>query len=191
MRPDELVLDLGCGLDKVPGAIGMDRASLPTVDVIYDLERTPYPFQDNSFQELHMYHVLEHVNEPVQVLDEVWRISRPGAIVNIRVPHSSSFYAWVDPTHKRPFSYFSFDYLTEAHAYGYYSVARFEIVHRRLVYFMAAYRDQKVDWKRKPLLAVGRMIEFVANAAPLAAERLWAYWVGGFEEIHVTLRVVK
>ncbi len=191
MRPGEFVLDLGCGLDKVPGAIGVDRAPLPTVDVIHDLELTPYPFRGNSFRECHLYHVLEHVNEPVKVLDEVWRIGRPGAIVRIRVPHSSSFYAWTDPTHKRPFTSLSFDCFTDPHDYNYYGAARFEIVERRLIYFMASHRDRHVDWRKRPLQVAGRVLESLANAAPLAAERLWAYWVGGFEELHVTLRVVK
>ena len=191
MTRDGLSLDLGCGQDKVPGAIGMDRARLPSVDVIYDVERIPYPFRADSFAECYLHHLLEHVSEPLEVLEEVWRVGRPGAIVSIRVPHFSSLYAWSDPTHRRPYTYHSFDYLTEEGPYPYYAHARFEIVERRLIYLMALHRDLPVSWWMRPLLAGAWVLEAIANLMPHLCERLWGYWVGGFEELHVTLRVVK
>ncbi len=189
VKPTGPVLDLGCGPNKVPGAIGLDVAPLPGVDVIHDLAEVPYPFEANTFAEVHLYHVLEHVIEPLKILDEVWRICVPGAVLYIKLPHFSSFHAWADPTHKRAFSYRTFDYLTSNSGYEYYFKGSFEILERRLLYLLpypmpgSEYLD-----KLKPLTA---LIEWAANARPFICERFWCYWVGGFAEIRAALRVVK
>ena len=45
-------LDVGCGRDKIPGALGVDRVALPGVDVVHDLDSYPWPFEDSSFEAL-------------------------------------------------------------------------------------------------------------------------------------------
>ena len=49
---EKKILDLGCGRNKVPGAIGLDLFPVPGVDVVHDLEAFPYPFENNSFDEI-------------------------------------------------------------------------------------------------------------------------------------------
>lgn len=185
----DAVLDLGCGPHKVRGAIGLDRSPLPNVDVVHDLEVIPYPFQDNTFRQVYMNHVIEHVTDPLQVLGEVWRISCPGATVHLKLPHFSSFHAWADPTHKRAFCYQTFDYLTAESGWGYYSSSRFTILDRRFIYFLP-YPHPGDRWL-KPLRPFGLFLERMADAHPFIAERFWCYWVGGFSELRATLRVEK
>ena len=103
-------LDLGCGQRKVAGATGTDVRPLPGVDVVHDLTRRPYPFATSCADEVHLNHVLEHMPDAIQMLEEVWRITKPGAKVLIRVPHYTGPYAWKDPTHVRCFTSESFDY---------------------------------------------------------------------------------
>ena len=43
------ILDVGCGIHKYPGAIGVDRNPASRADVICDLDHFPYPFADSSF----------------------------------------------------------------------------------------------------------------------------------------------
>ncbi len=43
---DTKALDVGCGSRKLPGALGMDILSLPSVDVVHDVNRTPWPFEE-------------------------------------------------------------------------------------------------------------------------------------------------
>jgi len=43
------VLDVGCGRYKIPKAIGIDRCKFPEVDVVHDLDKYPWPFEDNAF----------------------------------------------------------------------------------------------------------------------------------------------
>ena len=52
------ILELGCGRIKHPNAVGIDRISLPGVDVVHDLNRRPYPFEDNTFDEVYAIHVI-------------------------------------------------------------------------------------------------------------------------------------
>jgi len=126
-------LHLGCGKSKLPGFVGVDITSLEGVDVLCDLERIPWPFLTSSVDECVLFHILEHLRNTVQVMEEVWRICQPGAIVRIIVPYYNSPGAFQDPTHvrfftERTFDYFTQDNATELSVYNYYSKARFDIV---------------------------------------------------------------
>ncbi|MBM3775223.1 MAG: class I SAM-dependent methyltransferase, partial [Acidobacteria bacterium] len=55
------MLDVGCGLRKQAGAIGIDRNPSSRADVLCDLDRFPYPFRDQSFDRVLAIHVIEHL----------------------------------------------------------------------------------------------------------------------------------
>jgi len=55
------VLDVGCGWNKTPGAIGIDSNPRAHADVIHDLGVLPYPFENDEFDEVVCRHVAEHV----------------------------------------------------------------------------------------------------------------------------------
>jgi SAM-dependent methyltransferase len=124
-------LHLGCGNDVLPGWVNHDLAALPGVDVVHDLDSYPWPFDDDRFTEIRMHHVLEHLREPVQAIEEIHRIARNGATVQIRVPYWNSTDWASDPTHKTAFSEYSFDFFDPAKRHGrerpYYSSARFTV----------------------------------------------------------------
>ena len=42
------ILDLGCGENKIKGAIGLDNVNLKSVDIVHDLIHFPYPFESKS-----------------------------------------------------------------------------------------------------------------------------------------------
>lgn len=54
-------LDIGCGASKTEGFIGMDVRPLPGVDIVHNLEKYPWPFDDETFDLVHASHVLEHI----------------------------------------------------------------------------------------------------------------------------------
>jgi SAM-dependent methyltransferase len=103
-----VILDLGCGDAKEPGAIGVDNVSLPGVDCVHDLRDAPYPFDDTSAEKIFLKHVVEHFTLVEQniLLDECYRLLQPGGMLIIRVPHINSVAAWIDPTHQ---AYFTFE----------------------------------------------------------------------------------
>jgi SAM-dependent methyltransferase len=112
------VLDFGCGLRKRPGAIGIDVNPRSSADVIHDLNQFPYPFPDNSFDEIFCDNVIEHLDNVVMVMEELHRIAKPSAEVIVIVPFYPHRQAHTDPTHKHYFGIHSFDYFIEGTAYA-------------------------------------------------------------------------
>ena len=120
------ILDVGCGINKYPGSIGLDRNLRSRADVIADIDRFPYPFRDQSFDELRAVHVIEHVADVMKTMEEFHRLVRPGGEVTIVTPHYTDFSSFCDPTHRWHLNSFSLRYFGEDNAgYGYYSHARF------------------------------------------------------------------
>jgi SAM-dependent methyltransferase len=125
-RPPGLRLNVGCGRSILAGWVNLDRADLPGVDIVADLEAcgtTPLPLANDSVAELLLSHVLEHVRDTLGLMAELHRVAKPGALLTVRVPHGGSDDAWEDPTHDRAyfpgsFGYFSQPYYWRAD-YGY------------------------------------------------------------------------
>jgi SAM-dependent methyltransferase len=109
-------LNVGCGRNILQGWVNLDCVSLPGIDVVADLNRcatAPLPFADDSVNEFLLQHVLEHVREPLPLMQELHRIASPGALAVIRTPYGSSDDAWEDPTHVRPYFVGSFSYFSQ------------------------------------------------------------------------------
>lgn len=106
-------LDVGCGGRKLPGAVGMDILNLRGVDVVHDVDQTPWPFENNSFDLVFLNHVLEHVGDVVAVMEEIHRVLQPGGRVVIQVPYFRCVDAYNDPTHTHFFASKTLDYFVE------------------------------------------------------------------------------
>jgi SAM-dependent methyltransferase len=115
MNRPHRILDLGCGTRKRPGAVGVDVSDRTDADVVHDLNTFPYPFEDESFDEVFLDNTLEHLDDVVRVIEEVHRLCRPGGRVTIIVPFFRSMWACIDPTHKHFFTVGSFDYFDPGH----------------------------------------------------------------------------
>ncbi|MGH6611608.1 MAG: hypothetical protein ACRECQ_15285 [Burkholderiaceae bacterium] len=125
----ERILELGCGFNKTPGAFGVDIIVGSQADLIHDLDVFPYPLESDGWDRVICVDVLEHVEHFVRTIEEIWRIARAGAIVEVRAPFMSSVNYFSDPTHKRAFTSRSFDYfLPDRPTFRFgYSTARFEL----------------------------------------------------------------
>jgi SAM-dependent methyltransferase len=120
------VLDIGCGANKVPGAIGMDVNPRTAADVIHDLDDLPYPFAADQFDEVIGRHVIEHVQNPMAVMIELHRITRPGGLVKLVAPHWTNPDFATDLTHRNHLNSYSFRNFTEDRAvFDFYTEARF------------------------------------------------------------------
>ena len=126
-------LDVGCGINKFPGAIGIDRNPDCHPDVLCDLDHTPYPFADSSFDQLRAVHVIEHLSDVIRSMEEFHRLVRPGGGVRIETPHYTDFSSFCDPTHRWHLNTFSFRYFGQDHAgFGYYSRCKFREISMRV-----------------------------------------------------------
>jgi SAM-dependent methyltransferase len=85
------MFDVGCGTNETAGVIDTDLNPRTAADVIYDLNHRPYPFEDDWFDEIICRHVIEHVRDPLAVMSELHRITRPGGIIKIVASH------WTNP----------------------------------------------------------------------------------------------
>jgi SAM-dependent methyltransferase len=127
------VLDVGCGINKFPGAIGIDRNPHSRADVLCDLDRFPYPFRDGSFDSIRVIHVIEHVSDVIRAMEEFHRLAAPAGRLLIATPHYTDFSSFCDPTHRWHLNSFSFRYFGPDHGgFGYYSGARFREISVRV-----------------------------------------------------------
>ncbi len=98
-------LNLGCGFKKHEGYTNVDSAPECRPDVVWNLERTPWPWEDSSIDEIRLEHVLEHLGQTTEaylaVWKEIWRVCKNGAILDITVPHWNHENFHHDPTHVR------------------------------------------------------------------------------------------
>ncbi len=164
------IADIGCGVNKVPGSIGIDNVGGDNVDIVCDLSKFPWPFEDNEFDEIIANHFLEHCTDIISVLTEMHRITKKDTgKIRIRSPHYTSWNYFGDLTHRTPFSYRSFDHFTyddDPTGYNYYSPVKLKIESRRLLFTPPGTKLNPWKW-------LG--IEFCANKWPQIYERIFAY----------------
>lgn len=105
------VLDLGCGempyrewmLRFCKTYTGIDWSSTPhklRADVVADLNR-PIPLEADIADTIVSISTLEHLNNPANLLNESYRLLRPGGVLVLQVP-----FMW--HVHEAPFDYFRF-----------------------------------------------------------------------------------
>lgn len=98
-------LNIGSGYKRYTGFTNIDSDKNCNPDILINLddEHLILPFEDNSVDEIKAYHILEHIGSGyLRLLQEIYRVCKPGAILDIHVPHPNHEVYLNDPTHKRP-----------------------------------------------------------------------------------------
>jgi SAM-dependent methyltransferase len=109
---------IGCGKSRIKrlaingnmewnGLVTLDVHSSHNPDIVHDLNNLPLPFDDNSFDSIHAYDVLEHIGKQgdwkgfFAEWSEYWRILKPDGLFFGITPAAFSKWAWGDPGHTR------------------------------------------------------------------------------------------
>lgn len=174
-------LNLGCGKHIKEGYINLDRIALEGVDVVHNLDTFPYPFMDNTFDEILCSHVLEHVDDLIKAMEELHRICKPKARIKVIAPYFSAQGAFSDPTHRHFFTWRTFEYFSKA---GYYSKSVFRTVKRKIFFFPSKSRTFMRGRPRSLLF------DFFINLLPMVYQRFFC-WILPASEIHYLIEVEK
>lgn len=137
MVAEKVKIDLACGQNKKEGYTGIDISPCEGVDIVHDLTSYPWPIEDNSVDNIHCAHYMEHIPHVdikgilkqsssfdefkekvieskdgfINFVNELYRILKVGGVAEVIVPHYMSVRAFGDPTHTRYIGDFSFLYL--------------------------------------------------------------------------------
>lgn len=165
------ILNLGSGKKQAgENEFTVDKNSSVSPDLVHDLNIFPWPVETGTFDEVICQDVIEHVTDVVRTLEEIHRVSKPGAIVRIKTPHYSCSNSYTDPTHLHHLGYFSFDYFTGENQWGFYSPVRFKKKKSFLHFYPALHN---------------KLVFRLANKWPEAYEKYWAWifpaWFMSFE----------
>lgn len=172
-------LNVGCGFLTFKDHVNLDIVKVEGVNVVHDLEKFPYHFKDDQFDEIFCSHVVEHIENIVGLMREFQRIGKKGAKIRIIVPYFASPNAWRDPTHKRVFTYNTFNYFDGCY---YFNDINLKVVKRKIIFLSnTGFMYSKLDF-----------INYIINIFPQIYERFFCYTpLLTCSEIHYLLEVQK
>jgi predicted SAM-dependent methyltransferase len=128
-------LNLGCGAREFPDCVNVDIAPVPIPHITWNLNDFPYPFDNERFERVYAYDIIEHLDDVYMVMDEIHRILKPGGEVHIRTAAWDTAQSYDDPSHKHWFTLKSFDFFdpTTQHGsrYPWFSRAKFSVLVRQ------------------------------------------------------------
>ena len=102
-------LNLGCGFSKMVNAHNVDAYPICSPDEVVDLNKTPFPWESETWDKITAYHVMEHLEDWWAAFCECVRICKTGGSIEIHVPHPSSDSAMTYRDHLHVIDMRSFD----------------------------------------------------------------------------------
>lgn len=105
----KIKLNIGAGLTYIPDFINIDISE--RADLTLDLNEERLPFDSDSVDLVFSYHTLEHVDNYLFALGEIYRVLKHGGIFLLGVPYVTlTEYHLVNPYHRQNFNEFAFDF---------------------------------------------------------------------------------
>ena len=153
-------LILGSAGAKDPSAVTLDIDPKHSPDVVHDLNKTPWPFENSQFKNIVCHHVLEHLNDIDSAMAELHRICEKNGEIYAEVPHHTSWSANT-PEHKLRFNYFALDgYIEGGKTKWRTTDKKFKALEKRLTFHKSFRRY---------------FLHRLFNRFPIHYERFWAY----------------
>lgn len=188
----QIVLNIGAGEKRYSdeGIINVDITPGNGIDIVTDLCKFPWMWEDNSVDGIHLSHVLEHFFDHEKVLRECYRILKPGGFFRIVVPHSTNISSVGCIGHYRTFSCDTLhNYLTRHSRIDRYMFS--DIKFKTDYYYInwiweetknKGYKDFP-KWSRWFLPILDKTINRLIKISPRMFERFWYFLVGGASEV--------
>jgi 2-polyprenyl-3-methyl-5-hydroxy-6-metoxy-1,4-benzoquinol methylase len=148
-------LELGCGNKKPSGFYGVDIRDTESVDLVQNLDQPEWNLPLDHFKRIRAIDLFEHLKQPTQFMDELWKVATPDSTITIRGPHLSSS-NWHDPTHERLLGSRSFNPYAGENGVGPYADETVRAPTRR-TFDIVDYEIQ-FQWQRTPLKQIGHVI---------------------------------
>lgn len=168
-------LNLGCGRDYKKGWVNLDFNDQYYLDIIHNLDKIPYPFENSEFDYIYCSHILEHVGDLFKTLKELSRILKKGGILHIRIPHFSNGNGYGDLSHKRFFGWFTFNQLIQ----GYYNEEfYFKIIKKRFNFLAEEH------------YLMNKLFSWIFNIIPKQFYERFLCWIFPVGEIEIVLRKI-
>ena len=128
-------LNLGCGRDYKGNYVNLDVCKDLKADVYHDLGKFPYPFKENTFDEILSLGTIELIDANfLKIMEELHRICKPGAVIKIRSPAFPNMCSAQDPLTKKFMTWNTFEYFKGEGGMDFYSKARFKTLKRRYIF---------------------------------------------------------
>lgn len=164
----------------------------PGVHIVAPLTRC-LPFRDNCADEIFLDHALAHNDDFLGVMEELWRISKPGTILHVRLPHASSSWAISrDPRHPRAYTLETFNYFEQRFRNPACATrASFHVEHARLYLTGARPNNRGLALARGAFAGIVEGFVNQNRGMQYRWERWFSPLVGGFEELYVVLSANK
>lgn len=135
-RREEIIrLNLGCGLRKADGYINIDNREETGPDLCIDVA-AGLPYEDGTVDEVRAFDFLEHVprDKVIFVMEEIWRVLKPGGRLEHFTPSTDGRGAFQDPTHRSYWNINSWLYYMNDQNRALYGIkAKFEGMNQDLI----------------------------------------------------------
>jgi ubiquinone/menaquinone biosynthesis C-methylase UbiE len=156
---NKVVIELGCGPNPPQNIIGIDLLPLDGVHYVTNLEEGLKMIPDNSVDEVHSHHFMEHIQNFELMMTDIHRILKPSGKNYVTVPHFANPHYFSDYTHKRFFGLYTFDYFSRTENQlkrkvpAFYNSIRFKTTHRKIVFRSAEFplRNLFYKWIIEPI----------------------------------------
>ena len=110
--PESKRINIGSGERRLQGYVNVDI--LPGADVVCDITKG-LPWGKEEIEEVVADYVLCQIKEIKYVLNEIWRVLKPGGLLKLKVPDARFPCAFQDPMDCRYFVRETFDYFNKNH----------------------------------------------------------------------------
>ena len=81
----------------------LDIREGPGINLVLDIQGELLPSPNDYYDHIRMHHVIEHLTNPLQAMENLWFVAKDGCTLDIVTPHGADDTAWEDQTHVRPY----------------------------------------------------------------------------------------